>query len=117
MRRLEAAVDRATKPTGKAGEILRRKPEKPSALEKFDKLAERNSFMGGGIGMAIAAYAFLLGGAPRFGFVLLVVSWLVIAISVWRHRFFENRRHENMWNIVVCGLTGILLFGIWILLV
>lgn len=42
------------------------KPEqRPStALEKFDKLAERNSFMGGGIGMAIAAYAFLLSGAP-----------------------------------------------------
>lgn len=88
-----------------------------TALEKFDKLAERNSFMGGGVGLAIAAYAFLLGGAPRFGFALLVVSWFVIAVSVWRHRFFENRKHENTWNVVICGLIGILLFWIWILLV
>jgi hypothetical protein len=89
-----------------------------SALgEKLSKLAESNFFMGGGVGMVIAAYAFLLGGAPRFGFALLILSWLVISISLWRHRFFENRSRENIWNIILCGLIGLLLLGIWILLV
>lgn len=87
-----------------------------TAMEKFDKLAERNSFMGGGVAVAFAAYAFLLSGAPRFGFALLILSWLVMSISVWRHRFFENRKHDTAWNVVTCILIGLVLFGTWILL-
>jgi hypothetical protein len=122
LRQLQHEVDRAGRVMGEAAEILRRKasqpePKKQPTLEKFFKLAESNFFMGGGVGMVIAAYAFLLGGAPRFGFALLSLSWLVISMSLWRHRFFENRSLENIWNVIVCGLIGLLLLGIWILLV
>jgi hypothetical protein len=118
-KRKEVEAEFSPKPIAPMQAVQQADKEQPSntALAKFDKLAERNSFMGGGLSMAIAAYAFLLGGAPRFGFILLVLSWFVIAISVWRHRFFENRKHENTWNIIVCSLIGILLFVIWILLV
>lgn len=65
--------------------------KRESGWSKLWRLTESNFFMGGGVGMAIAAYAFLIGGAPRFAVFLLVVSWLVMAVSIYRHNFFEGR--------------------------
>jgi hypothetical protein len=99
--------------------VVREADPKPTWLDKFWKLAESNFFMGGGVAMAIAGYGFILAGAPRFGFWLLVIAWIVMSMSIWRHRFFEGRSKasEFMNNLITCGLVGILLFVIWILVV
>jgi hypothetical protein len=91
---------------------------KNSLDEKLSKLAESNFFMGGGVGVALGAYAFLIGGAPRFGFFLLICSWIVISFSIWKHRFFEGRSatSQRLRNLIVSGLTGIVLFTLWFLL-
>jgi hypothetical protein len=98
-------------------------PPKPTERKSFwDKLwalTESNLFIGGGVGMAIAAYAFLLSGAPWFGLCLLILGWLVISLSVYRHRFFEDRSRlvQVIGNLTVCGSVGLILGVLWGLLV
>lgn len=94
-------------------------PPLPSHVrEKFWKLGESNLFMGGGIGIALAAYAFLMTGAPRFAVFLLIVAWLIISVSIFRHRFFERRTEpaQRVANGITCiAIGGLLAIG-WFLL-
>ncbi|MDX6577841.1 MAG: hypothetical protein QOE96_3794 [Blastocatellia bacterium] len=95
----------------------------PSIAEKFWKLTDSNLFWGGGIGVALAAYAFELGGAPRFSVFLLVAAWLVITISIFRHGFFARssktakRIYESLISLIIAAalvITWILLYPITI---
>lgn len=91
-----------------------------SLWEKLWKFTESNLFWGGGVGVALAAYAFLFGGAPRwFPLLLLVASWLIISLSVYRHRFFEGRPSlaQVVANAIVYALVGFVLIIFWLLLV
>lgn len=87
----------------------------PSVLEKLWKLTESNFFWGGGVGMALAAYAFEI-SAPRFSICLLVLAWLVFTISIFRHGFFEGKAARRIYEGVISLIIGALLAGIWILL-
>src|SRR5438067_1672242 len=81
--------------------------------EKLWRLTESNFFWGGGVGMILVAYGFLLAGALKFSIALLVVRWLVITVSVYRHRFFERRARR----VQLAGQTLISLFLVVVLIV
>lgn len=90
----------------------------PSILEKLWRLTESNLFWGGGVGVALAAYAFEIGGAPRFAVLLLVMAWLVFTISIFRHGFFE--RSPNGAEFIYQSLISLAIVAVlvitWILL-
>ncbi|HXM51497.1 MAG TPA: hypothetical protein VN956_26885 [Pyrinomonadaceae bacterium] len=87
--------------------------------DKLSSLTESNFFMGGGVGVALASYAFLISNASRFGLLLLVIAWLIISISIYRHRFFANkpRRAQEYWNGLVCTVVGVFLAVTWMALI
>ena len=68
--------------------------------------------------MALAAYAFLIGGAPRFAVALLVLAWLVVTISIYRHRFFEgkSRAVEALGNAGISAVIAVMFILLWFLL-
>lgn len=90
----------------------------PTVAEKLWKLTESNFFWGGGVGMALTAYAFELGGAPRFAVVLLVMAWLVFTISVFRHGFFErgSKVARLIYHALISLAIAVVLAITWILL-
>lgn len=65
--------------------------------------------------MAIAAYAFLIGGAPNFAVFLLVVAGLVMAVSIYRHNFFEgrSRRAQFIGETLVSLCVALVLAVLW----
>ncbi len=66
--------------------------------------------------MALAAYAFLLTGALKFSVVLLAASWIVITISIFKHKFFEKklRKHQIIGNGLISLFIGIVFCFVWI---
>ncbi len=88
-----------------------------SSWDKIWKLAESNFFMGGGIGGVLAALAFL-GPAPRFAIVLLCLAWVVISLSICRHRFFEHRsmRLQILCNVLIILIVALCLVAAWLFL-
>jgi hypothetical protein len=95
-------------------------PEPPQNLlwDKFWKLGESNVFMGGGIGVALAALAFLMAGAPRFAVFLLCLAWLLISLSIYKHRFFEDKslRIQILGNVLACSAVAVGFVAAWVLL-
>ncbi|MDQ3713299.1 MAG: hypothetical protein M3388_13925 [Acidobacteriota bacterium] len=88
-------------------------------LQKIWKLSESNLFWGGGCGVIIVTFGTLLTTtAITFSFVLLVVGWMMITISIWRHKFFERKSNkaQAFGNISISLPIGVILFGMWILL-
>lgn len=65
--------------------------------------------------MAIAAYAFLIGGAPKFAIVLLVIAWLIMSVSIYRHNFFEGKSKpaQVIGHILLPGLLAVVLIVLW----
>jgi|GEM_PF-5805033 len=90
----------------------------PSISAKLWKLTESNFFWGGGVGVALAAYAFEIGGAPRFAVVLLVIAWLVFTISIFRHGFFErsSKTARFIYQSVISLVIAVMLIITWVLL-
>ncbi|HKR12832.1 MAG TPA: hypothetical protein VJT15_12305 [Pyrinomonadaceae bacterium] len=88
-----------------------------SYWDKVWKLTESNFFMGGGIGGVLAALAFL-GPAPRFAIGLLCLTWVVISLSICRHRFFEHRsmRLQILCNVLICLIVALCLVAAWLFL-
>lgn len=86
--------------------------------EKLSRISESNFFMGGGIAVALAAYAFLLTGALKFSILLLAVAWIVITISIYRQNFFEGKSHKT--QIISNGFislsigVGLSLIWLWL---
>lgn len=68
--------------------------------------------------MTLAAYAFLLAGAPKFSIILLVLAWLTISVSIFRHNFFDRKsKHLQVIGSASISLCiAILLFLAWIFL-
>jgi hypothetical protein len=68
--------------------------------------------------MALAAYAFELGGAPKFSVFLLVAAWLVITISVFRHGFFAKSSNvaKRVYESLISLSVAVVLVVTWILL-
>lgn len=98
---------------------LPEEPKKSESLwDKFWRLTESNFFMGGGVGMALAAYAFLIGGAPKFAIFLLVIAWLVITVSTYRHNFFEDKSRPTqlIGQTLVSLAVAVVLFLLWFIL-
>jgi hypothetical protein len=91
-------------------------PTQETLWEKIWRLSDSNLFWGGGVGMAIAAYAFLIGGAPKFAIVLLVTAWLMMAVSIYRHNFFEgkSKRVRIIGQTLISGLLVIVLIVLWV---
>jgi len=61
----------------------------------------------------------LIGGAPRFAIVLLCVAWLMISVSIYKHRFFErrSRRAQILGNVFACSSVAIILVVAWLRLI
>jgi len=96
---------------------LPEEPKKPETLrEKFWRLTESNLFWGGGVGMILVAYGFLLAGALKFSVILIVVGWLVITVSIYRHNFFEgkSRRGQLIRQTLISIIVGIILAVLWL---
>lgn len=89
----------------------------PSIWGKLWKLTESNLFWGGGVGMALAAYAFEP-SAPKFSVVLLVLAWLVFTVSIFRHGFFahSSKTAKRIYESLISILIAIVLTVTWILL-
>jgi len=87
-----------------------------SRLEKLWRFSESNLFWGGGIAVALAAYAFLLTGALKFSIVLLAASWVVITISIFKHKFFEKklRKHQVIGNGLISLSIGVIFCLVWV---
>jgi hypothetical protein len=82
------------------------------------KLADSNLFWGGGVGMVLVALSFEWGHVPpRVTIVMLAVAWLIISISTYRHRFFENRPRwvGILGNIGMWLTIGMVLAFLWYL--
>ena len=78
-----------------------------SLPEKFWKFTDSNLLWGGGIGLAFIAYAFEWANVPpRVTLAMLAVAWLIISVSIWRHRFFE--RWPPSFEMVVNGFISLL---------
>lgn len=91
-----------------------------TTLEKLWKLTDSNLFWGGGIGLALAAYAFEWSSAPpKLTVVLLAIAWAFISISICRHKFFErySRAFQIVLTVFVCGLVASILVVSWFLLI
>jgi hypothetical protein len=93
-------------------------PQQEAVRNKVSRLADSNLFWSGGVAMALAAYAFLIGGTPKFSIILLIIAWLIILISVFRHNFFERRAKKiqliGSASISLCIALALVLA--WILL-
>ena len=89
---------------------------KENTLEKLWRFSESNFFWGGGVAMALASYAFLLTQALKFSIVLLVVAWVVITISIFKHNFFERgiRKIQIIGNSFISLFIGIVLCVTWL---
>jgi hypothetical protein len=87
----------------------------PSAGDKFWRLTESNFFWGGGVGMILVAYGFLLSGALKFSIALLVIGWAVITISIYRHNFFEGkpRRTQLIGQTLIPAVSAVVLTVLW----
>lgn len=92
-------------------------PPAPSVAEKFWRLTESNFFMSGGVGIAIAGYAFI-GSAPNFASFLLVAAWLVITISIYKHSFFEGNSKpiQKIFVMLISAVVAVVMFGTWLFL-
>ena len=84
----------------------------------MSRLSGDNIFWAGGVGLTIAAYAFLLEGAPTFSVILLMIAWGLIAVAIYRHNFFEgkSRRLQITGNIVIPGLVAVIFAVTWLAL-
>jgi len=85
-------------------------------LGKFDRLSESNLFWGGGVGIVSLGLGFRFAGAPRwFSIVLLIVGWLIISVSIWRHEFFDiyGRLIQIAANTFICAAVAVLISGAW----
>jgi hypothetical protein len=87
--------------------------------EKFTSFTESNLFWGGGVGLALAASAFKWANAPpKLTITMLVIAWLIISISVYRHGFFDrwSRTVEAIGNLIVFLLIAVVFVAVWVVL-
>lgn len=66
--------------------------------------------------MAIAAYGFQLAGAPRLSIVLLIIAWLVISISLYRHNLFEGKSKQKQitGHILIPASLAAVFIVVWV---
>lgn len=86
---------------------------------KFDRLSESNLFWGGGVGIVSLALAFRFSDAPHwFSLTLLIIGWLIISISIWRHKFFEGQARliQTIANTFVCVVIAAVISVAWFVL-
>ncbi|MDQ1610203.1 MAG: hypothetical protein QOG00_134 [Pyrinomonadaceae bacterium] len=90
------------------------KPE--PAPGKVWRLTESNLFWGGGVGVILVAYGFLLAGALKFSIALIIFGWLVITYSIYRHNFFEGKpkRIQVVCQVLISLSTVAILTWIWL---
>lgn len=82
----------------------------PSQMEKFWKFTDSNLLWGGGVGLAFIAYAFEWASVPpKVTVTMLVMAWLIISVSIWRHRFFEQ--WPRTLEMTVNGFISLLVAG------
>jgi hypothetical protein len=69
-----------------------------------------NNLLLGGIGLIAAGFGyFLYNSSQQFSAILIIVGWLMISASIWRHNFFENnsRNKQILGNVLVSLLLGV----------
>lgn len=77
---------------------------------------ESNFFISMGFATALGAFPFEISGYLKFSVCLLIIAWLAITISIFRHELFDIKSRNKILrvDVGVSLLIGILIFGIWI---
>jgi hypothetical protein len=83
--------------------------------EKLRRLKESNFFWAGGVGLILAAYAFIT-SAPKFSIALLIAGWLFTIIAIHELKFFERKSKSAQVAIqtLVSLVLAIVLAVLWL---
>ena len=85
-----------------------------SFRDKLSRLTESNLFWSGGVAMALAAIT-LAPTRQVFSLVCLVIAWLILTVSIYKHRFFERRTkwEQALYNSLASVFVAGLLVLVW----